>query len=94
MKIFPNEDFYPYEIYLSEYKEEKGTVLMAKFDHSLSDALGVIGFIISMSDNYDISFFPTMKTKIGIISKLILRHLYVALLHVVNAIRGLKVKMN
>ena len=37
-------------------------VLLMKMDHSLSDGIGMLSFLMAIADNYDISMFPQLKT--------------------------------
>ena len=50
-----------YEIQLCKYETGK-MVLLMKMDHSLSDGIGMLSFLMAIADNYDISMFPQLKT--------------------------------
>ena len=50
-----------YEFQILKY-EENNTIIISKFDHTLSDGIGMMGFSIGLCDNYDISLFPQMKS--------------------------------
>ena len=49
-----------YEFQLCKYESEK-MVLFMKFDHSLSDGIGFLSFLMALADNYDINMFPQLK---------------------------------
>jgi len=68
-RIF-KEDELLYEFQIIKFGEND-TVVLTKFDHTLSDGLGMLGFSIGLSDNYDLSLFPQMPT-ISLMTMLIL----------------------
>ena len=92
-EIFNNEDSFLYEIHLMKYGNN-GTALVAKFDHTISDAMGVMSFIISIADNYDTSLFPSVMRKKFSFFHIILLYISSPYYMIVNIIRNLSVKEN
>jgi len=49
-----------YEFQIFRYANN-GMVFYVKFDHSLSDGIGFMGFLMALADNYDVKMFPTLR---------------------------------
>lgn len=52
----------PYEIHLIPYKENKG-IFLFKFDHILSDGLGLVSLICTIADNFHVNIFPSVMRR-------------------------------
>jgi NRPS condensation-like uncharacterized protein len=50
----------PYEIFIIPYEQGDGGAVIWKFDHVMTDGLGMLSSICLLADNYDISIFPVM----------------------------------
>lgn len=48
----------PYEIKIIKIKNKDKGIVLFKFDHILSDGLGIISLICSLDDNYEVELFP------------------------------------
>jgi len=53
-----NLNEFPYEFQLLRHGQ--GGFLLTKFDHSLSDGIGLLGLLIAMADNYNINLYPKL----------------------------------
>jgi len=50
----------PYEIKIIPYKNSESGAILFKFDHVLSDGLGMVSLMCCLADNYDVNVFPTV----------------------------------
>jgi hypothetical protein len=53
----------PYSIEFIKYSENNRGGMIFKFDHALSDGLGIVAAICSMADNYDPHMFPNVMSR-------------------------------
>jgi len=51
----------PYEIHILKCKDERyGGAVLFKFDHSMTDGLGLMTFAMALGDNYDLKILPDL----------------------------------
>jgi hypothetical protein len=50
---------FPYSIEIARFDHGRGGIIF-KFDHMMSDALGIATMIASLADNYDVNMFPAI----------------------------------
>ena len=57
INIFLN---YPYQFHIIPLNEENKGILLIKYDHILTDGLGLISTLCLLSDNFDFNIYPTI----------------------------------